>query len=151
MLGSIFKKSSIKTIKQYLVKGKLNKETPIDLIEGLAYYIKLFLKEGFTLTQIKEVASVGQIVADKAILDKIKNELISGTFKGGYYTDNFDIKENYIDFLQFTLDNGESYAVAYNSPGDYLGTYVGILWILKLDKRLEIGMLPNTHLDFRRS
>lgn len=137
-------------IKQYLLKGRLNKEIPIELIDGLAYYVKLFIKEGFILTQIREIASIGQIVADKNMLDKIRIELSSGTFKGGYYTDTFDIKENYINFLQFTLDNGESYAVAYNSPGDYWGTYVGILWMLKLDKRLEIGVLPNTHFDFRR-
>lgn len=149
-MNSLFKGSSTssKDIKRFLLKGNLNKEIPDDLMDGLIRYVDLFLKEGFALTQIVEISSIGQIIANESVLEKIKEELISGTFQGGYSTDSFDIKENYIDLLQITLANEESYALAYNSPGDYWGTFTGIIWILKLKERLRVSEIPNTHIDF---
>jgi hypothetical protein len=110
-------------IKQYLLEGNLNKEIPDDLMDGLILYIDLFLKEGFSLTQIKEVSTIGQILSDQSVLERVKSELQNCTFQGGYSTKNFDIEESYIDLMQITMVDNKSYAVAYNSPVEYLGTF----------------------------
>lgn len=137
-------------IKQYMLEGNLNKEIPVDLMNGLILYIDLFLKEGFSLTQIKEVSTIGQILADQSVLERVKSELQNCTFQGGYSTKNFDIEESYIDLMQITMVDNKSYAVAYNSPAEYLGTFTGIIWVLELKKRLKVGEIPNTHIDFIR-
>lgn len=118
-------------------------------IGGLVTFVDFFLKEGFQLSEIQEISTIGQIVANVHKLDQIKEDLIQESFKGAFDPGYFDINENYIDFMQVSLRNGESYAIAYNSPADYFNTFVGILWVIKLKNKLNIEEIPYAFVDFR--
>jgi len=137
-----------RNIRKYLLKGNLSNEIPHELIDGLVYYLKLFIMKGFELNAIKEVSSIGQVISNEFNSNKIKGEVESGKLKSNSLSSKYEMNESYIDLLQIELVSGNVYVVAFNSPGDYWGTFSGILWIQELEKKLILDNFPNARIDF---
>lgn len=120
------------------------------LLRGFLQMIKELEQAGFVYNEIIEIGLLGQTESNSKSLSEIKQDLENGEFKGGLDAEHFDITKSYVDYTQIILDNGEVYVVAGSSPSDYFGTLIGVLWKIKLPRRIDVGKLPGTELMFKK-
>jgi hypothetical protein len=142
-----------KEILDYFQNGWFSDEISKDkiLLPGFVYHIKSLEKSGFDYKKIVEIGILAQIDSNLESLEKVKKELLEGKFHEGLDSGEFDVLKDYINLSQIVLENGEVYVVAESSPADYIGTFVGTLWKVKLPNRISVGEVPKTSLVFRKS